>query len=87
MTLNLILNGSPTSYYDKFKNKKWLASTILGMTIVFFVLMSSTSKLGTLKFQKIELIDQSQFIYNASDVLTFNAISLFEVDQLLPLVK
>ena len=49
--------------------------------------MSSASKLGTFKYQKIELTDQSQFKYNASDVLSLNAVSHFEVDQLLPLVR
>ena len=33
------LNGVKTSYIDKFKNKKWLASTIVGIIIVFMVLI------------------------------------------------
>ena len=77
------LNGSPTSYLDKFKNKKWLATTLLGISIVSLVLASSTSKLGTIKFQKIELTDQSHFKYNASHVLTHSAMNYFESEELL----
>ena len=51
------LNGHPTSYFDKFKNKKWLAKTFIGVTIVLYVILSSASKLGTMKLQKIELVD------------------------------
>ena len=52
-----LMAGSKTSYLDKFKNKKWLASTILGVVIVSFVLNTSLEKLGTVKSQKIELND------------------------------
>ena len=55
------LNGHPTSYMDKLKNKKFLATTSLGFTIVCYVIISSASKLGTVKLQKIELTDQSHF--------------------------
>ena len=51
------LNGVPTSYLDKFKNKKWLSTSILGVTIVTYVILSSASKLGTVKFQKIDLTE------------------------------
>ena len=71
------LNGHPTSYLDKFKNKKWLSTTILGVTIVLFVILSSTSKLGTIKLQKIELTDQSHFLFNASHCLTQSAVNYF----------
>ena len=49
------MNGSKTSYLDKFKNKKWLATTIIGVVIVISVLSSSLGKLGTVKSQKIIL--------------------------------
>ena len=81
------LNGHPTSYLDKFKNKKWLSTSMLGLTIVLFVILSSASKLGTMKFQKIELTDQSQFKYNASLVLTHSAVNYFEASELLPKVR
>ena len=44
------LNGHPTSYMDKFKNKKWIGTTVLGLTIVLYVLISSIEKLGSIKF-------------------------------------
>ena len=80
------MNGSPTSYYDKFKNKKWLAKSAIGVTVVLAVILSSTSKLGTMKFQKIELADQSVFTYNASNTLTHSAVNYFDATELLPQV-
>ena len=43
------LNGEKTSYFDKFKNKKWLAVTMTMIFIGIVVLMRETSKLGTVK--------------------------------------
>ena len=43
------LKGEKTSYFDKFKNKKWLVGTMTMMFIGIVVLMRETSKIGTVK--------------------------------------
>ena len=44
------LNGAKTSYLDKFKNKKWIGKNVTGLFIVMYVIFSSASKVGTIKF-------------------------------------
>ena len=43
------LKGEKTSYFDKFKNKRWLGTTIIMIFICIVVLMRETSKIGTVK--------------------------------------
>ena len=43
------LNGAETSYFDKFKNKKWLGVTMVTMIIAVYVFANETSKLGHVK--------------------------------------
>ena len=72
--------GAKTSYLDKFKNKKWMGKNIIAMIVVLYVIASSASKVGTIKFQKIELTDQNHFLYPAKDVLTLNGLNFFYAD-------
>ena len=51
------LNGAKTSFMDKFKNRNWLMSSLIGASIISYVILSSVSKLGTIKMQKIELTE------------------------------
>lgn len=81
------LNNVKTSYFDKFKNKKWLMFTSLSLLIIVFVLTSEVSKLGTIKTQKIELIDKANFVFNASNVLTMNAVNYYYTAEFFPLVR
>ena len=43
------LNHAKTSVLDKFKNKKWMGKNLIGLGVVMYVLLSSFSKLGTIK--------------------------------------
>ena len=43
------INGVKTSYLDKFKNKKWLLTTFLGISVVTYVIVQQANQLGKLK--------------------------------------
>ena len=43
------LNGKRTSVFDKFRNKKWVLSSIMVLIIVVYVIFMEISKLGEIK--------------------------------------
>ena len=43
------LDGKPTHFTDKFKNKKWLISTVVGITLGLYIIISYAQMIGTEK--------------------------------------
>jgi hypothetical protein len=43
------LDGKPTRFTDKFKNKKWFISTSVGLVVGFYIIISYAQMIGTEK--------------------------------------
>ena len=43
------LEGQATKFTDKFKNKKWLSTTIIGLVIGTYIIISYAAMIGTEK--------------------------------------
>ena len=81
------LNGKKTSFTDKFRNKKWMMVTLISLFVITFVLATSIRKLGTIKYQKMELTMLSEFQYNATDAIQMIGVSYFYVKEMIPKVQ
>ena len=81
------LNGSKTSYLDKFRSKHWLMHHVVIASICFYVIFNTVTKLGTVKLQKIELTERSHFYHHAKDVLTLHGVNHFEINDTLKYVQ
>ena len=81
------LNGKKPELIDKFKSTKWLLKTTILAILIVAVIMSSLSKLGTVKLQKIELTERNHFKHHARDVLTLHAVNHFQMTDLLKFVN
>ena len=81
------LRGAKPSIFDKFKNKKKLVIFAVMFFIAIYIVFSESSKVGEIKTKETSLVDHATYKYNASTVLTMNAVNFFFAASFLPKVQ
>ena len=81
------LEGKVSKFTDKFQNKKWLITTILGLLVGGYIIVSYVGMVGTEKSQTIGLRPRSSFSYDSDKILTVHSLNFFYVEQYLPHVQ
>ena len=57
------LNGSTPHFTDKFKNKKWIITNLIGITIALYILISYAKMMGDEKSQAIGYVNKTVYSY------------------------
>ena len=76
------LTGAKPGWFDKLKNTRNIAVTMISLSVLFIVLNSQLSKFNTQKSQEVLLKPKHEFFYNSSTSLPLIACFYLNVDNL-----
>ena len=76
------LNGAKLKYMDKFKNKKFIFSTLTLLIIVGYVLASEISHLNSPKLQSINQKISKKYIFPMNEALPIVGTAYYFTNEL-----